>query len=135
MKTIAKWFLIIWSLFCLFGIIIGLLSVSEHTGRMKTDLERGATSIGIGCGMTLWFGLWIALAGPALIIYLVSGRKELVNINIITPRDTHSKWIDTRLSSMQNRITDEDISLCDNCNNPYLKGKDKYCTWCGKKLD
>lgn len=75
MQKVAKWALIIWSVVCLGGILFGLSSAGESLQGM-TEEEQAFAGVGIGCGMGVWLVAWAAIAGPALVIYLVSGKKK-----------------------------------------------------------
>lgn len=135
MKKIAKWFLIIWSLVCLFGVFSGITNVSKNIDGMKSDSQKGAAGIAIGCGMTMWVGIWLALAGPALIIYLVSGKKEPVYIKIVNPVEVKPVIPEESRSILrQKEITDENIKYCKDCGSPYQEGKSKYCSNCGNEI-
>ena len=44
--------------------------------RYFSGTERSAAGIGIGCGWGVWLVAWAVIAGPALIIRTVTGKKE-----------------------------------------------------------
>ena len=108
MKGFSKWLAIIWSVFCLIGIFVGMASISGIEN--SNQYEEAGTAIGAGCGLGIWVIIWIAIVGPAIIIYLVSGKSETTNV--IT-------------SSTQNN------PLCRECGKYYL-GNPKFCPNCGK---
>jgi len=76
MKNISKWALIIWSVFCVVGICVGIFNAAQQFGESKDEWESAGQFLGLGCGLGIWFMIWIALAGPLLVIYLVSGKNE-----------------------------------------------------------
>ena len=76
MQKAAKWALIIWSVICLGGILFGLGGAGENLQGPMTDAEQAGAGIGIACGMGMWLVCWAAVAGPALVIYIVSGKKK-----------------------------------------------------------
>lgn len=109
MKKAAKWVAIGWSLFCLFGIIIGMANV----GKIKTDSEyaEAGKTIGMGCGMGMWVGIWLAIAGPATIIYFLAGEKK------------EAKEISVEVKKT--------VTLCKECGK-YYEGTVTFCPNCGK---
>lgn len=80
MKTVAKWVVILWSLICLVGIFYGLAAVGEKTA--VTDAEKVGTAIGVSIGLGMWFVFWIVITGPALLVYLVSGKKKPLPVEL-----------------------------------------------------
>lgn len=114
MKNVAKWVAIIWSLFCLLGIIVGMRNVSkmEDTSPKSEYTETGKT-IGVGCGLGMWAGIWLAIAGPATIIYLLSGKKTVIaEVNVESSKT---------------------VTLCAECGK-YYEGKNNFCPNCGKPI-
>ena len=83
MKTIAKWVVIIWSLLSLCGICYGLFNISQSFTDLQSDFEFLGGTIGLACGLGIWIIIWFAVAGPALLIYFVSGKKETTKVEII----------------------------------------------------
>jgi len=71
MFAILKWGLIIWTLLCLSGCIIGVQSVSESLDQPMSEMERTAAEAGAGIGMFLWVIIWGAIAVPLGILSLV----------------------------------------------------------------
>lgn len=110
MKAVAKWVVIGWSLLCLLGVISGLASVGQKmdTANM-TEAEQAGAGLGAGCGMAMWVGIWLAIAGPAFIIYAVSGNPK---------PDT--------------QVTRTGVpTLCKDCGK-YYEGPSAFCSHCGK---
>lgn len=110
MKQFAKWVVIIWSLFCLFGVIYGMANVGKHFRNTNNEYEMAST-IGAGCGMGMWVGIWLAIAGPAMLIYAVTGNKEK---KAAIPMQRESK-------------------LCKECGK-YYEGTQNFCPNCGKRI-
>lgn len=75
MRSIAKWVAIIWSLVCVFGLIYGLLNASQHPVGASQAAQAGA-AIGVVLGMGMWVIVWMVIAGPAVVIFLVSSKKN-----------------------------------------------------------
>ena len=112
MKRLAKWVLIIWSIFCLLGAIAGMASVGGHIGQLSDEAQKTGATIGLGCGMAMWVGIWAAIALPALIVYLVTGKKESVHVVVESDRIS---------------------TLCKECGK-YYEGKPSFCPNCGKPI-
>ncbi len=110
-KRAAKWVLILWSLFCLFGVVVGMSNVGKSMAGMNTDPERAGATIGFGCGMAMWVGIWAAIALPALVIFLVSGKAP--------------PQIPTTPTSS--------VKLCPKCGK-YYDGTPTFCPNCGCQL-
>jgi hypothetical protein len=110
LKSVAKWVLILWSLFCLFGVLTGMANVGKSM-EGKTGAEETGATLGLGCGMAMWVGIWAAIALPALIIFLVSGKS--------TPQISMTPTSSAR--------------LCANCGK-YYDGTPKFCPNCGYQL-
>ncbi len=111
MKGFSKWLSIVWSIFCLIGVFVGMVNVSNLPTSNDQYAEAG-TAIGTGCGFGIWLVIWLVVAGPAIIIYFVSGKPDTVlNIN--------------------NNIV-QNSELCIECGK-YYTGKPKFCPHCGKK--
>lgn len=111
MKRIAKWVVILWSIFCLIGVIYGMAKVGERMGDLTTAPEQTGATLGMGCGMGVWVIFWIVVAGPAMFIYLISGKKE-------------QKKPDPQ-------IIERESHLCTECGK-YFEGNPSYCPNCGK---
>jgi membrane protease subunit (stomatin/prohibitin family) len=110
MKKFAKWIVILWSLFCLFGVIFGMINVGKNLD-MKNEYERAGSTIGLGCGMGMWVGIWLAIAGPSMFIYAIASNKEK---KTEIPMRRESK-------------------LCKECGK-YYEGNPNFCPNCGKQI-
>jgi ribosomal protein L32 len=115
MKNISKWVLILWSILCFIGICWGIMSVAGLSSSTANEYESAGQAIGLGCGMGIWFVIWIALAGPALAIYVVSGKKEATQVEIIQRPLPQTK-------------------LCQECGK-YYEGQHRFCPNCGKEIN
>ena len=111
MKVLAKWVIIIWAMFCLFGVILGIVNVSKEFGNTNNEYEETGATIGVGCGMGMWVGIWLAIAGPGMFIYLITGNKENKSV---PPVSKESK-------------------LCVECGK-YYEGSPNFCPHCGEKV-
>ena len=109
MRVAAKWGAIVWSVFCLFGIITGLADVGQELDQPMTEIERAGAGVGIGCGMFIWVVAWAAVAGPALAVYSVSGKK----------------------SDTKQVVIHQQASFCSECGK-YYEGQADFCPYCGK---
>lgn len=115
MKNVSKWILIIWSILCFIGICWGVMSVAAQSSPTSNEYESAGQAIGLGCGMGIWFVIWIALAGPALAVYVVSGKKEAQKVEIVQRPFAQT-------------------SLCKECGK-YYEGQQKFCPNCGKETN
>ena len=109
MKSVAKWITILWSLFCLFGVLFGIAEVGEELNQPMDEYEEVGTGLGIGCGMFIWFFVWAAIAGPAFMVWTMSGKKEAKEE---VPKES---------------------SLCSGCGK-YYEGTPKFCPNCGNEV-
>jgi hypothetical protein len=114
MKSLAKWALIIWSILCIIGICAGIVNVSQQFSETQTDSETGIQALGLGCGLGIWLVIWMALAGPALAVYLVSGKKEAAKVEIVQKQ--------------------AQVNLCPECGK-YYEGQLKFCPHCGQEIN
>jgi hypothetical protein len=110
MKNFAKWVVILWSLFCLFGVISGMINVGKNFD-MKNEYERAGSTIGLGCGMGMWVGIWLAIAGPGMFIYVIASNKEK-KTEIPIQREP---------------------KLCKECGK-YYEDSPNFCPHCGKQI-
>ena len=114
MKKVAKWVLIIWSLLCLIGVLAGMANIGGHIESGASDATRTGQALGIGCGMGIWVAVWAGIALPALIIYLVAGKREAMPVSIEVDKSKSSK-------------------LCTECGK-YYEGQSRFCPNCGKPV-
>jgi len=98
-------------MFCLFGVILGIVNVSKEFGNTNNEYEETGATIGVGCGMGMWVGIWLAIAGPGMFIYLITGNKENKSV---PPVSKESK-------------------LCVECGK-YYEGSPNFCPHCGEKV-
>ena len=110
MKQVAKWVLLGWSVFCLIGVVVGMANVGGTLQNSSSDMERTGTTLGLGCGMAMWIGIWGAIALPSLIIYLVAGKKQATMAFTEPVRKS---------------------SLCASCGR-YYDGQPRFCPNCGQ---
>jgi hypothetical protein len=114
MKNVAKWIAIVWSGFCLIGIVYGMANVGKMKDTSpKSEYTEAGKAIGVGCGLGMWAGIWLAIAGPATIIYLLSGKKTVIAEVIVESNKTGT--------------------LCAECGK-YYEGKQNFCPNCGKPI-
>ena len=70
--TICKVAIVLWTIFCAYGIFSGLAEVGRSTnGELST-----AGAIGVAAGLTFWGVWWIIPTLGAATIYFVFGRSE-----------------------------------------------------------
>ena len=114
MKAFAKWVAIGWSILCLVGMCWGLANVSQQNTALQSgsDAEKTGAVVGLGCGAGIWVVLWIVIAGPAMFIYLLSGKRETKQVT--TPREA--------------------VSLCAICGK-YHEGRPTFCPHCGSRQE
>ena len=76
LKKVCKWIMIVWSIFCLGGVIIGLVNAGKEMPDGMGEFEQAGAAIGMGCGMAIWIIAWAVIVLPALIVWLVAGKKN-----------------------------------------------------------
>jgi hypothetical protein len=59
----------------LIGVIVGMANVGQKMQHM-TELEKAGAGIGMSIGLSFWFFIWAAIAGPAFLVFLVTGEKK-----------------------------------------------------------
>jgi uncharacterized protein YqgC (DUF456 family) len=57
------------------GLIYGLINASQLPTGASQAAQAGA-AIGVVIGMGMWVIVWLVIAGPALVIFLVSAKKN-----------------------------------------------------------
>jgi hypothetical protein len=106
MHKIAKILILIWSIFCAIGLIVGLVNVAG----LKTsgEYEQAGAAIGTALGIGFWVALWFfPTAGLALIALITRPRERMQFL--------------------------EKPKLCANCGK-YYTGSPVHCPNCGRKL-
>ena len=73
LAKVAKWTTIGWTLLCFFLAISGVANVGGSDG--MNNAERAGQAIGVGCGLGLIFGLWMLVAIPAVIVWVVARKS------------------------------------------------------------
>ena len=74
-RKVCKWIIIIWSAFCLVGVVVGIGNVGKELNEGMNEFEQAGASLGIGCGLAIWIIVWAVIALPTLIIWLVAWKK------------------------------------------------------------
>jgi hypothetical protein len=76
MRNFAKWLLIVWSLLCLIGIYFGFTEFSYSSKKVVPGI--GGEELGINAIVTIFAGLllYLIVAMPALLIWLLLDRRE-----------------------------------------------------------
>lgn len=70
---LCKWGIVLWTLFCLFGVFSGMAKVAEQNkGEIGT-----ATAIGATIGLGIWAFAWFVPTTGAAVLYLLFGRKRM----------------------------------------------------------
>jgi hypothetical protein len=57
-------------------VVYGTANVGQHLDRSSSQAAQAGTAIGIALGLGMWGIIWFAVAAPATIIFLVSGKKD-----------------------------------------------------------
>ena len=115
LKSIAKWVAILWSLFCLIGVASGCFAAGSSLSKDTSDAGQAGAAIGMGCGMAMWVGIWGAIAGPSLLVYLLSGRSQPIQVQVQQPSASP-------------------VKLCASCGK-YYEGSPRFCPNCGTQLN
>lgn len=126
MKSFAKWVALLWSLFCLINLIAGMISAGQHLSNYSSEAEKMGAGIGLSIGMGMWVGVWLAIAGPALVIYLVSSKKEssdsLPGPTVFSPPKFNSQGVVS---------LESETKKCPECAET-VKLEAKKCRFCGQ---
>lgn len=70
---VAKWITLGWTLLCVYFVFAGVANVGPVDG--LNDAEKAGTAIGVGCGVGIIFIMWMVIALPAVIVWLVSRKS------------------------------------------------------------
>lgn len=98
---LCKWSILIWTVFCIIGVIVGLAGVSNMTA--TNEAEKAGAAIGTALGLGFWAFLWLVPTVGIGVIALIakpSRNKELTS------------------------------KLCPTCGK-YYSGSPKFCPNCG----
>lgn len=106
MYKICKALIIIWTIFCALGLIIGLINVSNI--QPTNEWEEAGATIGTAFGVLFWLTLWFFPTVGLGIIALITKPKD---IKIV-----------------------EKAKLCPNCGK-YYNGNPSFCPNCGAKIE
>ncbi|MEN2984184.1 MAG: hypothetical protein ABDH25_04070 [Dictyoglomaceae bacterium] len=107
MYKVCKVLIILWTVFCAFGLLYGLYNVSNI--EPTNEWEETGITIGITFGILFWFLLWFfPIAGLGIIALLTK------------PKDKEIKVV-------------EKPKLCPHCGK-YYTGNPYYCPFCGNKI-
>lgn len=103
---ICKWGAIIWTVFCLIGVVVGMANVSGMTA--ANEYEQAGQAIGTALGLGFWGVLWFFPTAGLGILALVTRPKEKV-------------------------IAVAETKLCRHCGK-YYAGNPTFCPNCGSGL-
>ena len=70
---LCKWGIALWTLFCGFGFIYGVVNVARTT----TGQLSNAEALGVGIGLAFWAFLWFLPTAGAAVLYFVFGRSDV----------------------------------------------------------
>lgn len=71
-NQIAKWCGMVWSLLCLLGLLIGFAKVAELESDPTFHHTPGEGTFGIAVGVALWVVIWLAIAGPCWLVFVLT---------------------------------------------------------------
>jgi uncharacterized BrkB/YihY/UPF0761 family membrane protein len=110
MYKVIKFLIIGWTIFCLFGVIVGLIAVGSGP-QPTTEAEKAGAAIGAALGLGFWAVVWfIPTVGLAVIALLVRPRELEATVPAQAP-----------------------ATLCPECGK-YFAGKQNFCPHCGKPV-
>ncbi len=106
MYTLCKVLIVLWTIFCILGLIGGLINISEI--QPLTEAEETGVAIGTAIGVGFWLTLWFI---PTVVLGVIG--------ILVKPRDNNIQAY-------------EQSTLCPECGK-YYTGVPAYCPNCGKK--
>ncbi len=116
----CKYIAIIWTFVCGFGLIFGIFSASGMNIDTSNEWETAGAAIGVTMGVGFWFFIWLVIAVPALIVFLVTKKS---GPPVVISQDLTG-----------NNTTAEGYSKkCPFCAE-IIKAEAKFCRFCHKDL-
>lgn len=106
MNKVCKVLILIWSGFCLIGLLVGLVNVG--TIETTNSYEEAGANIGIAMGIGFWIMLWFFPTVAFALIGIATKSKEKIQVL-------------------------EKPKLCPHCGK-YYTGSPKFCPNCGKEI-
>jgi membrane protease subunit (stomatin/prohibitin family) len=79
----------------------------------QDDTTQAGAFLGIGLGLGVWIVLWFAIAGPAIIVYFVLGKKQPS-----APAAQFGRTATSRLCIEYGKYYDGEPKFCPNCGKP-----------------
>lgn len=116
----CKYIAIIWTFVCGFGLIYGLFSASGMNIDTSNEWETAGAAIGVTMGVGFWFFIWLVIAVPALIVFLVTKKS---GPPVIVSHESKG------YSTMPNGNTKKCPFCAEN-----IKEEAKFCRFCHKDL-
>jgi hypothetical protein len=108
MYKVCKVLIVVWTVFCALGLIVGIINVSDI--QTTNEFEEAGAIIGVALGVGFWLALWFfPTVGLGIIALLTK------------PKDRTIQVLDKP-------------TLCPDCGK-YYTGSPSYCPNCGKKIE
>ena len=76
MRNFAKWLLIVWSLLCLIGVYFGFTEFSGSSDQVVSEIGGEELEINVIVAIFAGLLLYLIIAMPALLIWLLLDRRE-----------------------------------------------------------
>ena len=76
MRNFAKWLLIVWSLLCLIGVYFGFTEFSDSSEKVVSGIGGEELEINVIVAIFAGLLLYLIVAMPALLIWLLLDRRE-----------------------------------------------------------
>ena len=76
MRNFAKWLLIVWSVLCLIGVYFGFTEFSESSEKVVSGIGGEELEINVIVAIFAGLLLYLIIAMPALLIWLLLDRRE-----------------------------------------------------------